>query len=328
MTGRSRVLTLAALFVALVVGRTSAQEAFTIAVAPDLQQEVLRDDDPRLANRFQWLIDHREELNLQCLLQVGDFMNWDTASHDQYERATKAVKLLDDAGLPYVFCLGNHDTFATGGTPEKPGGSARPGNVHDNLRNTTTYNQYFPLRRFRLLGGTFEAEKIDNAWHTFRAGGLDWLVLNLELWPRAEAIAWAKTIVETHPAHNVMVLTHSFLSPSPDGPQIERRNGGYGDNSPQYLFEQVIEPYANVRMVFSGHAGSHGYRADQGTQGQTIHEFVQCYHDNQTNPVRLITIDPAAGTIRSRVHCPSHGTDKADGSSFVIEGASWVPPAP
>ena len=79
--------------------------------------------DTRLANRFQWLVDNRQALNLKCLLQVGDFMNWDTPDHMQYERASAGVEILDDARLPYIFTIGNHDTQATGGTPEKPGGS-------------------------------------------------------------------------------------------------------------------------------------------------------------------------------------------------------------
>ena len=115
-------------------GRASAEDSFAIAVAPDLQQEVLDAKDTRLANRFQWLVDNRQALNLKCVLQVGDFMNWDTPDHIQYERASAAVKILDEAGLPFVFTIGNHDTQATGGTPEKPGGSARPGNTHDNQR--------------------------------------------------------------------------------------------------------------------------------------------------------------------------------------------------
>lgn len=311
----------------LLAGRLLAADAFTLAVIPDAQQEVLDAQDTRLANRFQWLLAQRAALNLRAVLQVGDLHNWDTTDHVQYERSSAAVKLLDDARLPYIFTLGNHDTFATGGTPEKPGGSARPGNVHDNLRNTATFNRYYPLKRFALLGGTFEPDKIDNSWHTFSAGGLDWLVLDLELWARKEAVAWARTVVEQHPAHNVIVLTHSFLAPSAKGPVIEQRNGGYGDNSPQYLFDQVVKPYANVRLVLSGHAGVHGYRLDHGADGHEIHMFLQCYHDNATNPVRLLTIDPAAGTIKSRVYCPSTGKDKADGSSFELKDVKWVPAA-
>jgi hypothetical protein len=312
------------LLVWLLAGAAWAGNSFTIAVVPDTQLEVLDGKDTRLANRFQWLIAHRAALNLQCVLQSGDLVNWDTADHFQYERASAAAKLLDEARLPYIFALGNHDTWATGGTPEKPGGSARPGNVHDNLRNTAVYNQYFPLKRFTLLGGVFEPGKIDNAWHTFQAGGHDWLVINLELWARSNAVAWAKTVADQHPAHNVILLTHSFLT---NGKTIEQRNGGYGDNSPQYIFDHLVAPSPNFRLVFCGHTGAHGYRLDRGAAGNEIHEFLQTYHDPVTNPVRLFTIDTQAGTIQTRVVCPSLGQDKADGSTLEIKGVQWMPAA-
>ena len=309
------------LLACLLSGLASAENSFTIAVVPDSQQEVLDGKDTRLANRFQWLIANREALNLKCVLHVGDMLNWDTADHIQYERASAAVKLLDEARLPYVFTQGNHDTFATGGTPEKPGGSARPGNVHNNLRNTATCNRYFPLKRFTALGGVFEPGKIDNAWHTFHAGGLDWLVINLELWARTNAVAWAKTVVDQHPSFNVILLTHSFLT---NGKGIESRNGGYGDNSPQYVFDQLIAPSPNFRLVFSGHTGVHGYRHDHGVAGNDIYEFLQTYHDPVTNPVRLFTIDTQAGTIKTHVFCPSQSKDKPDGSTLEIKGVKWV----
>jgi hypothetical protein len=304
--------------------RADEETSFTIAVAPDMQQEVLDPKDTRMANRFQWLVDHRDELRLQCFLQVGDLHNWDTPDHGQYERSSAAFQMLDRAGLPYILTIGNHDSQATGGTPEHPGGSARPGNTHDNQRNTSVFNHYYPLSRFKLLGGVWEPGKIDNAWHTFHAGGLDWLVLNFELWPRADAVAWAKTVVEQHPSYNVILLTHSFLSPGPGGPTIQQNNGGYGDNSPQYVFNELVKPYPNIRMILCGHAGSHGYRVDKGANGNDIYEFLQCYHDNQTNPVRLLTIDTAAGTIKSRVVCPSLNKDKEDGSTFEVTGVQWV----
>lgn len=305
----------------------SGEDSFTIAVAPDLQQEVLDGNDTRLANRFRWLVDNRQELNLKCMLQVGDFMNWDTPDHIQYERASAAVKILDEAGLPFVFAIGNHDTQATGGTPEKPGGSARPGNTHDNQRDTAIYNRYFPLARFTMLGGVYEPGKIDNAWHTFQAGGLDWLVINLELWPRRGAVEWAKTIVEQHPSHNVVLLTHSFLRPTRGGAQIEQTNGGYGDNSPQFVFDELVKPYPNFRLVFCGHAGVHGYRLDRGEHGNAVYQFMQTYHDSATNPVRLFTIDTKEGSLKSRVFCPSIGKDKDDGSTLEIKGVEWVRPA-
>ena len=252
------------------------------------------------------------------VVQVGDLHNWDTPEHDQYERSTKAFAILDQAGLPYVLTLGNHDTAAT-----KVGGSAAPGNVHDNNRVTTTFNRYYPLSRFKALQGVFEAGKMDNAFHTFRAADLDWLVLNLELWPRAEAVAWARTVVEAHPHHNVLLVTHSYLT---GRGAIEQRNGGYGDNSPQYVADQLVRPFANVRLVLCGHTGSHTYAVERGADGHAVHQFLQCYHD-RANPVRLLEINPRAGTIKSRVHVPSLGQDKEDGSTFTVTDVAWVQPA-
>lgn len=308
------------LLFAVSLGLLAEDGVFTLAVIPDTQQEVLRAGDTRFADRLQWLVDNRRELNLKMVMQVGDMMNWDTPDHIQYERASAGLAILDRAELPYALAIGNHDTAAV-----KEGGSAAPGNVRDNLRNTSTFNRYFPTTRHQALGGVFEEGKTDNAWQTFRAGGLDWLVLNLELWARKEAVAWAKTVVEAHPHHNIIVLTHSHLN---GRGEIEQRNGGYGDNSPQYVFDQLLKPYPNIRLVFSGHTGRHGYRTDQGEQGNTIYQFCQCYHSNETNPVRLFEIDSANGRIKSRVHAPSLGKDLEDGSAMEITDVAWVKPAP
>ena len=129
------------------------------------------------------------------------------------------------------------------------GGKAAPGKVNVNLRNTTTFNTFFPVTRFTVLGGVYESNKVDNAYHIFSVGGLDWLVLNLELWPRAGAVSWASTILESHPHHNVIVLTHSHLNAKAT---IEQTRGGYGDNSPQYVFDHLLKQHANIRLVFRG----------------------------------------------------------------------------
>jgi hypothetical protein len=293
-----------------------AEEKFCLAIIPDSQQEVLKPSDDRLQKRLEWLVVNRETLNLKMVLHVGDLMNWDTPDHIQYERASAAFGVLDRAGLPYALALGNHDTAAT-----TVGGSAAPGKVNVNLRNTTTFNAYFPSARFKALGAVYEAGKIDNAYHTFSAGGLDWLVLNLELWARTGAVSWAKTVLQSPPSHNVIVLTHSHLNAKS---AIVQTPGGYGDNSPQYVFDHLLKEHANVRLVFSGHVGSHGYRKDQGVNGNPIHQFLQCYHDNAANPVRLFEFDTRQGTIRTRVHCPSTGQDKKDGSELTISEVNWV----
>jgi len=291
------------------------EDSFTLAILPDVQMET---SGTLFKDRLTWLVENRAKLNLKLMMQCGDMMNFNDEA--QYAHQSDGLKALDDAGFPYVTCLGNHDTAAV----KVDGGSAAPGNVNANLRNTTRYNTYFPPSRFKWLSGTYETGKIDNAYHIFTAGGLKWLVINLELWARTSAVDWAKTIVAKYPDHNVIFLTHAHLNA--DG-SIQQNNGGYGDNSPQYVFDQAMKPYANVRLVFSGHTGTHGYRTDTGTHGNTVYQFLQCYHDTSNSPTRLLQIDTKNGTLKTWVFSPSNHETRNDGSARTITGIQWVQPA-
>jgi hypothetical protein len=61
----------------------------------------------------------------------------------------------------------------------------------------------------------------------------------------------------------------------------------------------------------SGHTGQSALRTDVGTNGNKILSLLQTYHSPNTNPVRLVEIDTAAGTITSRVYAPLTNTTYA-----------------
>ncbi len=292
---------------------------FTLAVLPDTQRELnSAAKRPRFTHRAQWMVDNKAALDLRFVMQVGDLVDWDTPDHVMYAAASTDLRLLENAQLPYAIAVGNHDTAAVGvgGSACCPTGTE----VHAGLRNTATFNAYFPASRFKALGGTFETGKVDNAFHTFSAGGLDWLVLNIELWARPAAVAWAKTVLAAHPKHNVIIITHSHLTA---GSGIEPTNGGYGDSTAQSVYDNLIKQYANVRFVFSGHVGTSGYRQDTGVNGNTIYSFLQCYHDETSNPLRLVELDTAAGTLSTRVYAPFTNETKADGT-YTVTGIRFV----
>ena len=286
-----------------------AETKFSIAVYPDTQVEVTNPSDTRYADRAKWLVANKAKLNLKFMLSVGDNANWDTPAHEQYQMLSSGDKLLENAGIPYSLQVGNHDTEATGGADsnggscrQEPANSGKCPNTHANQRNTTTINSYFNAARFGAVSGEFEAGKIDNSYSTFAAGGSQWMVLDLELWPRTVAVNWAKTVVASHPNTNVIVATHSYLNT--DG-SIYQSNGGYGDNSPQYLYDNLISQYANIKMVFSGHVGAATQRTDVGVHGNTIHSFLNAFHSGTTNPIRLVTIDTAADSVNTYVYGPN-----------------------
>lgn len=273
---------------------------FSIAVLPDTQNEVFAGARAeRHVGRAQWLADHKASLDLRFVLHSGDITNWGERDEPQYQIAASGVVPLEQAGIPFAYTPGNHDTRAV-----CAGGSACPGeSARDNVRLLPLFSQYFN-NRF-AVSGRREAGKIDNYYSLFEAGGVRWLVLSLELWPRTEVVDWAKTVVQQHPSHNVIVVTHMYLD---DGGNISTSNGGYGANSPAYLFDNLIKQYANVRFVFSGHTGQAASRIDTGVHGNRIASFLQSFHSS-TNPVRVVEIDTAANNAITWIYAPATNTE-------------------
>ena len=297
---------------------------FSFAVIPDTQPAV-KADDPRTDKRIAWLVYHREALNLQWVLHSGDVQDWDTPDHQQWVSMSTRFAALATAGIPFIAAPGNHDTAAV-----CEGGSACPGaDTAVTVRDTTLWNRYYPPSYFGFEG-VAEKGRSDNGFRTFRAGGDDWLVLSLEIWPRPQIIDWAKEVVASHPHHNVIVLTHMFLEG--DG-SISTTNGGYGATTPTQLWD-ALKDYPNVVMTFSGHTGQVFSGSAPATDGHPVAMFLQAMHAPDTNPVRIVTVDTAAGTIRTQVRS-SFDRSKPLGQQDVEEvypysatltGMRWVRP--
>ena len=282
---------------------------------PDTQQEVLKAGDTRFRNRTEWLVKNRQQLDLRWVAHTGDVVNWDTPDHSQYKVAQDAFRPLEQAGIPYSLSIGNHDTQATG-----VGGSARDTTrTRQLVRDTSVFNQYFTAKQYGGVSGQFEANKVDNAFSVYEAGGLQWMVVNLELWPRPEVVTWAKKVVADHPKANVIVTTHDYLN---GNGQIEQ-SAEYGSTSAQYLFDNLISQYANIRFVFSGHVGMTASRTDTGKNGNKIYSFLQTLHDNSTNPVRLVEVDTKANTVKTWIYSPFTNQSYPSWDQQVT-GISWV----
>lgn len=295
-------------------------DEFTIAVMPDTQTWT-GTTDPRFAQATSWLVQQKKSQDLKMVLHTGDIVNWGWLAPSQYTVATDAMKNLEDASIPYLTTVGNHDTRAVGhdGIPGSRGygGSAYVNNPEcverlsvaeckTNLlvRHTEEYNAAFKAADEGDVAGVFEQGKLDNAYSTFTAGGKKWLVLTLEFAPRAVAVDWAKTVVASHPDFNVIVETHYYLTGSGS---IGGDNAGYGEKSPQYVYDNLISKYPNIKMVFSGHTGQAAFRTDS-PNGNTVASFLQ--NDvtaNKANAVRMVTINTSTGKVSSTIYAPSNG---------------------
>ncbi|MDN5744521.1 MAG: metallophosphoesterase [Nocardioidaceae bacterium] len=303
--------------------RSSATDPkFTIAVIPDTQLEVLKSSDRRFIERTQWLARHRRQLNLRFVSHVGDVVNWGWLDSRQYTIATRAMRVLDWSGIPYAMSVGNHDTRAV-----DVGGSAYANNPDcvkrftkaecngfSLVRHSEEFNKAFPASRMRGLQGTLQKGKVDNSYSTFTAGGKDWLVLNLEMWPRYPVLTWARTVVADHPHHNVIVQTHSYLNPDAT---ITTFDSSYNMISPRYLYDHLIRAYPNIKLVLSGHDGTTASRTDTGDEGNEIVSLLTAIHSTKTNPMRLIEMDTASGKLRTWIYS-SHTNETGATSSFPL----------
>ena len=90
---------------------------FTIVVGPDPQRYSHNLPTPEYPDgigvifneQTQWIVANRESMNIVFTSFVGDMVD-NGPDLVQWEVADSAVGVLDDYGLPYGVCIGNHDT--------------------------------------------------------------------------------------------------------------------------------------------------------------------------------------------------------------------------
>jgi len=272
-------------------------EKFTIALVPDTQAEVFG-TDTRFDQRSDYIVANKDKLNIKYAIHTGDVANWGEVDPAQYIIAERAMDKLSANGIPYSIAIGNHDTGAVG----VGGGAANSKTTRITVRNTGAFNAAFPVAEHTADGGAFEPGKIDNSFQTFTAGGKKFLVLTLELWPRVEAVEWAKGVVSSHPDYNVIVNTHSYLN----GDSSISTSSEYGTTSPKYLYDNLISKYSNIKIVVSGHVGEAGYREDVTADGNKVVSYLNTFH-SRSNPSRFLNIDTATGDLSITAYAPKDG---------------------
>jgi hypothetical protein len=296
----------------------STSKRFTLPVLPDTQGEVGYKTQ-MVKSQLEWIVNNKHKRRIPIVLHVGDVVDWNNIGH--YRNADTAFKILDNAGVPYALAVGNHDTEAVG----EHSGSAAPGNVNANLRKTTKLNTFFPVSRMIAQKGQYEPGKIDNAYYTFKQGGLYWLVITLEFCPRQGPVDWANTIVSRFPNHNTIILTHYFLTPRGT---INQTNAGYGDLSSQAVYDDLVKKHANILMVISGHVCYSAHRTDTGDHGNIVYELLQDYQNEDYGGgyIRLLEIDPKNKSISAKMYSPFYDKEKRDSSNFSFSGVKFTRP--
>lgn len=307
--------------------RTEPPRSWSIAVIPDTQYYVRSDKNaPIFTEMTQWLVDHKEELNLQLVLHVGDIVDRNEAKQWKYAKESLAVL---DGKLPYILAAGNHDL----------------GRVASD--RSTMLNDYFkisdnPLNE-KIFGGTFEPGHLEDAWYHFQYGGRDYVIFSLEFGPRNEVVDWANEIAQQHPDQSFILVTHEFIDQESalfgdDG--LARHTTSKTKNSPysygisetgsvncgQELWDKFVSKYSNFELIFNGHYKAFrktgptpddvkeernvlatAYRSDTYPDGRVVYEMMfnaQWAPKGGDGWIRLLEFLPDGKTVRVKTVSP------------------------
>ena len=301
----------------------STPDSWSIIMLPDPQTYVKFDyNQPLLELMTAWIVRYQEKLNIQMVLCTGDIVeqndfpnpdgiNGNQPSKSQWEWAAQAFGRLDGK-LPYVLATGNHDF----------------GFVSAENRRTN-YDNYFPVDKNRLnqqllreVGANSDGNpSLTNAVYEFSSPQRKkFLLLVLEFAPRDEILEWAKKIVdqEKYADHTVILLTHSYLNSGNEHIVKE----GYLLPGPNYgaaIWQKLVQPSKNIRLVLSGHIGSPGnekahlgFRTDTNAEGKKVQQMAfnaqalgGGWHGNGGDGwLRILEFLPNGNTINVRTFSP------------------------
>ena len=171
---------------------------------------------------------------MAMVMGLGDITEMGTAEEEMI-RANEHVSKLDGL-VEYSMIRGNHDSPAY-------------------------LEKYFGYARYKdKLGGSYDGTTL-NTWRTFVAGGVDYLLLTLEYFPKDVTLEWAADIVESHPNHTVIVTTHAFLDYKGDlltNRSINSFTTGPAGDPDTSMWDILISKYDNIQLVLCGHISNQG----------------------------------------------------------------------
>lgn len=268
------------------------EDDFTVVVLPDTQYYVDVDSpnygsDQYFHDQTQWVRDNREAYDIVAVIHNGDIVNHGNAP-EEWVIADAAMARLETPepalpeGMPYGVCIGNHDQ-----------------DTNSLAGATNGFNEHFGVDRFAgrsYYGGNYGGTNDEN-WFWFTAGGLEFVVVDLQYdpTPSPAVLAWARSVFEAHPDAFGILNTHYILG-----------SGGDFGAQGQAIYDE-LRATENVQLMTCGHVSAESRRTDV-HQGNVIHSMLADYQfdgDGGSGYMRIWEFSPANDELTVRSYSPS-----------------------
>jgi hypothetical protein len=269
-----------------------------------------------------WVSENIDSLNIQMVLCTGDLVEQNNllnpnvkagnqSSSAQWKSVAQAFSRLDGR-VPYISATGNHDY----------------GFVSAENRDTF-YDQYFPVDKnilsqklLKEVGTNAKGDPslVNASYEMVSPYGQKLLFLVLEFAPRNETLVWAEKVINLpkYKDHQVILLTHSYLNAK--NQHIEKEGYPLVDaNYGAAVFNKLVKPSKNIRMVFSGHIGEPnsarghiGFKTDVNAAGKNVQQMVfnaqamgGGWHGNGGDGwLRILEFMPDGKTVKVKTFSP------------------------
>lgn len=197
----------------------------------------------------QWM----EQMFDYCLLRspdivlsMGDMM--EDPSVPQLIRLQQQFGRLASAGIKALPLLGNHD-YSVLLTRETP--------VNDYLANPEWVVPY-------------QVGRVENVYTTITLSGRQWIIFNLECYPRQAVVDWVKSVLAANPTLPAILVTHGYLyfdgtrydyltygpsDPRGVGPHYQQvTTPAEGSHDGGDLWRDLVSTSSQIKLVLCGHS--------------------------------------------------------------------------
>ncbi|GAB7303394.1 hypothetical protein MAFF212519_12530 [Clavibacter michiganensis] len=246
----------------------TASPRFTIAVLPDTQYlfDGKSIHPEPLEASLRYVLAERDRHNIVFLAHLGDVTQ--NGAANEIQAASAQFTLLDKAGAAWSVLAGNHDV--DGST--------------DDQRGRTPYLDAFGPKRFRK-SPSYRGSSPDgyNSFHTFTAGGRDWLVLALDWRTSARGVEWARGVLAAHPTLPVILTAHDIVDSKPDGSAVL-------DDYGQGLWDSFISQHDQIFLTLNGHYWKPGRTTMTNRAGHDVAMHLVNYQDRYYGGAAMIRL--------------------------------------
>lgn len=298
------------------------QNQFSVIGLPDTQN--YSSSYPQIfTTQTNWVVDHIAELGIRFVSHYGDIVN-NADQVFQWDNADVSMRILDDSGIPYGVCPGNHDILPSGGS----GQPFIPENYVARFGPSRFVNDAF--YRGASPSGM-------SSYQYFAAGGVDFLALHLACDMPVAELAWAQGVLDANKRRCVMVTTHRYLQDAEDytsGVPLVA-SGRYP--SVWYSAEGLYDPQGiqsndawmwflrkntNIFLINCGHFHEEYRQVSLNVAGNPVHEVLADFQDDPNGGdgwLRIMKFDTVSGSINVDTYSPTlQAIRTADESDFNL----------